>query len=93
MIDFSQINQEIDSNICDSPDFKFFFHLPNQLITSLEHKPYSVEYDQLQTIYLTAKSFKTKPEVKKYSPFIRNCFFEGERLLKFFKQYTKPMCR
>lgn len=90
-----QLPLELESNVCGSlgNGFNLFFHLPNELMTLQKHKPNLIEYNQDRLVSISAKTFTAKVEVKKYPPFTRNCYFEGERSLKFFKQYTEPMCR
>jgi acid-sensing ion channel, other len=71
--------------------FKLFLHLPNEIMTPF-HQEQFVYWNQEKTIILKAKVYTASKLLKKYKPQKRNCYFEGERKLKFFGVYTKAQC-
>ena len=38
------------------------------------------------------KSYRADDALRSFSPHLRNCYFEGEKVLKYFKTYTKALC-
>jgi hypothetical protein len=48
---------------------------------------------QYTEFHLVIKSHRTDEALRKFSPEIRKCFFEGEKQLKFFKTYSKAQCK
>jgi acid-sensing ion channel, other len=38
------------------------------------------------------KSYRTDDSLRSFSPEKRKCFFEGEKVLRFFKTYSKALC-
>lgn len=48
--------------------------------------------DQEVVISLTPKYIKTQEELREYSIDDRECFFQNERKLKYFKSYTQENC-
>jgi acid-sensing ion channel, other len=81
------------SNICISQGrgYKLIFHLPNEVPTPF-HDEYFISFDYERMLTLSAKSFRTDDELRKYPPDVRRCYFDGERKLKYFKSYTKYHC-
>jgi len=71
--------------------FTFFLHTPNEV---QNWKEFSIagSKNQDKTILLTAESSKASESLRHYTPEQRQCFFQGERPLKFFKSYTKTNC-
>ena len=39
------------------------------------------------------KSYRADDALRSFSPHLRNCYFEGEKPLKYFKTYSKAMCQ
>ncbi|KAG5671927.1 hypothetical protein PVAND_002095 [Polypedilum vanderplanki] len=71
--------------------FRVIFHLPNEIPT-IFHNEHFVSYHYQKTFFLTATSYRSDKELRRYSPNIRGCYFQDERKLKFFKSYTKTQC-
>ncbi|KAG5667655.1 hypothetical protein PVAND_015629 [Polypedilum vanderplanki] len=87
------MKNSIADNVCISngKSFTFILHLPNEIPTFF-HDQFSLPYENIKTVTLTATKFKADEELKNYSPKIRSCYFENEKKLKFFKSYTKNIC-
>lgn len=71
--------------------FEVFLHMPNEIVSPF-HKPFNVPINVKDLINLTPIAFKTDKSLRVYSPSARDCYFEGEKTLKFFKFYTKSNC-
>jgi amiloride-sensitive sodium channel len=69
----------------------FFLHLPNEIPTPL-HQMNRLKFGEAATYTLAAKMFRADDLLRKYEPSIRQCYFEGERKLRFFNTYTKALC-
>lgn len=67
-------------------------HLPSEMPTEF-HKFIPITYGSRSAVLITAKSYRTDEALRNFSPESRNCYFEGERKLKFFKTYSKPHCQ
>lgn len=89
-----QVPQQLKRNTCGAfhGGFNFFFHQPNELIPLQSDHRYIVPYNSYYTVAITTKTYYAKEEIRRYPPFTRKCFFQGERSLKFFKQYNEKMC-
>jgi amiloride-sensitive sodium channel len=88
-----QINKTDLNDLCLAlfDSFKFILHLPNEIPTLL-HDSDHVDFSTATILRITAKTTKSENYLRRYSPEIRKCYFEGERKLKFFKAYTKNNC-
>jgi amiloride-sensitive sodium channel len=88
-----KLTERESTNLCLSQGkgYKIIFHLPNEIPTPF-HDEYFIAFNYERMMTLTARSIKADPELKKYSPSARRCYFEGERNLKFFASYTKAHC-
>ncbi|CAG9805271.1 unnamed protein product [Chironomus riparius] len=69
----------------------FMLHLPNELPT-LSHQKNFIAFNDDKKVEITAKSFKTRHDLRHLKPRKRQCYYESERTLKFFKSYTKAHC-
>jgi amiloride-sensitive sodium channel len=52
----------------------------------------SFEFGTILEIIITPEITKTDPNLKKLKPIERGCYFEGEKLLHFFKKYSQKNC-
>jgi acid-sensing ion channel, other len=86
-----RINYSDFENLCPKlgKSFLLFFHMPNEILTPF-HQPFPLtrSYD----FSLKAKLHETNENLRPFPPQKRNCYFEDERKLKFFKTYTKAHC-
>jgi acid-sensing ion channel, other len=85
------INNSDRSNLCSNTGriFSIFLHMPNEILTPF-HEP--IERNHYHYL-LNAKLFKVDESLRPFPPQKRNCYFEDERKLKFFKSYTKAQCQ
>lgn len=79
------------TNFCLKKEFSVIIHLPNEIPT-IFHKSFPFEFGRFKRFRLNAISYKSDELLRSYSPYVRDCYFEGERQLKFFKSYTKAHC-
>ena len=42
--------------------------------------------------FIYAKSYRVDDALRSFSPKLRNCYFDGEKVLKYFNTYTKALC-
>lgn len=95
-IAFTMRHPIVSNNFFYCPDldfsFQIFFHLPNELITSKKSSFHTSSHYH-DNIFISAKSFRMREEVRRYAAEVRNCYFEDERKLRFFKKYTGNLCR
>jgi amiloride-sensitive sodium channel len=87
----ARINNSELSNYCQFKQSRIFFHLPNEIPTPF-HEAHPVEYHRLKEYRIEVESKTTDEALRGFSPHQRDCYFEGERSLKFFKTYTKAHC-
>lgn len=83
-------------------DYDFFCHGPYRGFEIYLHSPAEVPSFSKNVILLNSKKvvkIKVKPsvmttskELKKYAPSVRQCYFNDERYLKYFKVYTQNNC-
>lgn len=85
-----RINKVDGENSCGS--FYFILHLPSEIPTPF-HNFIPVGYGSKTSAKLVSKSHRTDNGLRKFPPKIRNCYFDGEKKLKFFKSYSKAHCQ
>lgn len=90
---FMAINETDLYDFCEpfKSSFKVFYHMPNEIIT-IFHESYNVNLGFHHEIKMTAKKYKSHLGLRKYPVGLKQCYFEGERKLQFFKTYTKSHC-
>lgn len=86
-----KLNRSELTNFCRAKQSYIFFHLPSEIPT-LFHETFPVTLDKLMAYRIVAESHQTDEALRGYSPQKRDCYFEGERQLRFFKTYTKAHC-
>lgn len=72
--------------------FKFFLHTPGDVVTK------SLPYFRISLLEQVEVSIKptiisTSNGLRSYDPMQRQCFFESERSLRFFKSYSQHRCK
>lgn len=72
--------------------FKIIPHLPNEIPTEFHRTRFYMNYNENLGIEVSAKSIRTDYTLRRISPHRRNCYFEGEKKLKFFKSYSRAHC-
>lgn len=95
-------------NICALKTYRIFLHKPNEILTPFHESTFlnydevsegfililGLIFNPFQYLefFIYPKSHRTDEALRRFSPQVRNCYFEGERVLKFFKVYTKALC-
>jgi acid-sensing ion channel, other len=92
VIDLEVFNQ-LNDGLCKGPiqGFKVFLHLPNEVPHTSKHY-YLVPYNQMVNILISPRMIVTASELRKFSIDKRQCYFNDERYLQFFKYYTQNNC-
>ncbi|KAG5675950.1 hypothetical protein PVAND_005807 [Polypedilum vanderplanki] len=72
-------------------NLKLIIHKPNEIPT-IFHDSYFVEILRYKYFFINAKVNVINKNLHDYSTEIRQCYFEGEKKLKFFKNYSKALC-
>jgi Amiloride-sensitive sodium channel len=68
-------------------------HSPDDLPTSFDDDYQTIlKFGTAMEILITPKLTQTDDSLRSLSPSERQCYFEGERRLKFFKVYTQSNC-
>lgn len=70
--------------------FRYFVHGVNELLSSTNR--FQLQFGELAELLIKPKMTITEEDLRDYSLERRNCFFDGEKHLRFFKQYTKYNC-
>jgi amiloride-sensitive sodium channel len=88
------LNDEDLTNLCRpfGNTFSIIFHMPNEIPTVF-HKKHHIAIDKYESLILNAKPFTTDSDLRDYSWEHRECFFQDEKKLLFFKSYTKEQCK
>ncbi|KAG5674934.1 hypothetical protein PVAND_004878 [Polypedilum vanderplanki] len=71
--------------------YKIIFHMPNEIPTKFHDYFFSSVGSQF-FISMEASFYSHDNSLRDTSPEMRQCYFDGERKLKFFKSYTKAHC-
>ncbi|CAG9810348.1 unnamed protein product [Chironomus riparius] len=72
--------------------FDIYWHLPNEIVTDWHSTKNIWNLKKYNQITLKVKSFKMSPELQKYDVMHRQCYFENEKKLKYFKIYSEKNC-
>lgn len=85
-------NQDIDY-LCGGPiqGFEISFHAPNER-PYIWRKPFQITLGRSAIFTINPSLIITSPNVRDYTPNERQCYFNSERRLQFFKQYTQRNC-
>ncbi|CAO1411437.1 unnamed protein product [Diamesa serratosioi] len=70
--------------------FQYFVHGVNELLSSTDR--FQLQFGELTELLIKPKMTITEEDLREYSLERRNCYFDGEKNLRFFKQYTKYNC-
>lgn len=70
---------------------QLLLHNPADLPIGIQPTAY-VTRNNMLSISLTITLVRSSPKIKKWPSTIRNCYFQHERQLKFFKIYTNQNC-
>jgi acid-sensing ion channel, other len=83
----------MSDGLCKGPikGFNVYLHLPNEAPQISKHY-YLVPFEQTVQINIIPKMIKTAPELRDFSIDKRQCYFNDERYLRFFRYYTQNNC-
>lgn len=73
------------------PGVKIFLHTPGDTLPSGRHS-FRIPLSEEVQISIQAKLTTTSEKLRTYTPDQRQCFFNSERKLSFFKTYTQRNC-
>lgn len=79
---------------CEHPitmSFKVYLHRSDEIKEAFD-RPFEVEIGKKVIVSISPNVITSSNDIRKYSPKMRQCFFNSERQLKFFKVYTKSNC-
>lgn len=71
--------------------FRLSLHTPIEIPEMSKHF-YRIPFKKLTTIMVTPDNIYASKVIKNYDPISRQCYFDYERELKFFKTYAKSSC-
>lgn len=78
-----------DNNI--SGEIRLAFHLPNEIVGSVSKVKY-LNYNDDNQLVLNVREQRVDENLRRYRPEKRQCYFDNERKLQFYRQYTKDNC-
>lgn len=79
---------------CEHPitkSYKVYLHRPDEIRKAF-NRPIEIEVGRKVIIYVKPSVIVSAKPLRKYDPKYRQCFFDSERQLKYFKVYTKSNC-
>nr|CAH7742091.1 unnamed protein product [Callosobruchus chinensis] len=92
-IEFQQAVSELDYLCLDHiQGFAILLHAPH-VVPQVRKYHIKVAFGDSVIAQVQPYLIKTPPEVRKYHPDIRDCYFTDEKFLTYFKQYTPENCR
>ena len=71
--------------------FKLILTPPGEVL-KMSRNSYRIHLKKFNVIYFKTKMMKTSEGLRSYTPTQRQCFFQSERQLRFFKMYTRTNC-
>lgn len=71
--------------------FKVALHTPGEF-PRLEQHFFQIPFGQYVMLSVMPRVITTSENLRNYSPHKRQCYFDGEKPLKFFKMYTQSNC-
>ncbi|XP_055911783.1 pickpocket protein 28 [Eupeodes corollae] len=79
--------------LCRGPvqGFKILLHTPGE-VPQVSQQYFRIPFDQEVLISIKPKIITTSDGLKHYEPMRRQCYFQKERYLRFFKVYTQSNC-
>jgi acid-sensing ion channel, other len=90
---FLNANKHMTGDMCKGSieGFKVYLHLPNEA-PQISKQFYLLPYHQSVQIKITPQMIKMTPELRAFSVEKRQCYFNDERYLRFFRYYTQNNC-
>lgn len=87
-----RLKKSDSENVCFLTAYTIIPHLPNEIPTEFHHTRFNLHPSESLSIEMQAKSIRSDDSLRRIPPDRRNCYFEGERKLKFFKTYSRAHC-
>lgn len=72
--------------------FRLVLHTPDEMPQPGAHY-YLIPFNTLTIMSVQPRVMSTSDEMRRYLPIKRQCFFENEQKLKYFKTYTQANCK
>lgn len=72
--------------------FRLTLHTPDEMPQTAAHF-YRIPFHAETLIAITPRGISTSEDLRNYKPKKRQCFFPGEKQLRFFKSYTQANCK
>lgn len=81
------------NNACkESNGFRLALHTPDEF-PDMSSLYYKIPFNKETMMSVQPKVMMTSDELKEYRPRKRQCYFENDKPLKFFKAYTQSNCK
>lgn len=91
-IDLKSLIADIDSVCGQNVDgYKIALHTPGEFPRFEKHF-FQIPFGQFVMLSVKPRLITTSEKLRSYSPDKRQCYFDGEKPLKFFKMYTQSNC-
>jgi acid-sensing ion channel, other len=82
-----------EDHVCSESDgFRVSLHTPDEMPTPRHHF-FKIPFETETMIKVVAKKQSTTERLRSYKPKQRQCYFPGEKLLRFFKHYNLENCK
>ena len=82
---------EVKNSVNFNKGFKLVVHLPCEL-PQFDKQYYRFPLEKSATMVIRPSLINTEDDLESYDKEVRQCYFEGERKLKLFKNYTRSNC-
>lgn len=92
VIIFSILEKDVDYHCKPDLGYRVFLSMPGESLKNPRHF-LSVDPSSTTRIRIKPKLITTSEGLRYYTPNHRQCFFDSERQLRFFKIYTQHNCR
>lgn len=90
---FLSLNPEDLDYVCRTliPGFKIFLHTPGE-VSPVSHQSFRLPLCEEAELSIKPKFIFTSDGLRSYKPIERQCYFNSERQLRFFKFYSQSKC-
>lgn len=94
-IDFHLYNKDLGAtpNVCANINsaYRIFLHMPGE-VPNMSRNVIQIAPSEIAEFAIKAEYTTTSDGLRNYEPVRRQCFFQSENRLRFFKMYTKNNC-
>lgn len=85
--------KDIDYSCRETADgFRLTLHTPDEIPRTASYY-YKIPFNAETLIAIQPRVMSTSDHLKRYQPRKRQCYFQGEKRLRFFKSYTQSNCK